>query len=63
MLATREIVFGFGELGVKRWWEKPPDLSAVQAQELKTRVVPSGTVLVSLDLAIEFADELTESPT
>jgi hypothetical protein len=37
--------------------------SAVQAQEPKTSVVPSGMLLASLDLAIEFADELTESPT
>ena len=34
------VVFGVGELGVTRWLEKPPDLSAVQAQEPKTRVVP-----------------------
>ena len=47
----------------KRWLEKPPIPSAVQAQELKTRVVPSGTLLASLDPAIEFADELAESPT
>ena len=46
------MVFGLGELGVTRWLEKPPDLSAVQAQEPKTRVVPSGTLLVSLDPAI-----------
>ena len=56
-------VFSLGELVVTRWLEKPPDPSAVQAQEPKTRVVPSGTLLVSLDPAIEFADELTESPT
>jgi len=46
-----------------RWLEKPPDPSAMQAQEPKTRVVPSGTLLVSFDPAIEFADELTECPT
>ena len=57
------MVFGLGELGVTRWLEKPPDPLAVQTQELKTRVVPSGTLLASLDPAIEFADELTESPT
>ena len=57
------VVFGLGELGVTKWLEKPPDPSAVQAQEPKTRVVPSGTLLVSLDPAIEFADELAESPT
>ena len=57
------MIFGLGELGVTRWLEKPPDPSAVHAQELKTRVVPSGTLLASLDLAIEFADELAESPT
>ena len=55
------MIFGLGELGVTRWLEKPPDPSAVQAQEPKTRVVPSGTLLASLDLAIEFADELAES--
>ena len=32
----------------------------MQAQE---RVVPLGTLLASLDPAIEFADELAESPT
>ena len=57
------MAFGLGELGVTRWLEKPPDSSAVQAQEPKTRVVPSGTLSASLDPAIEFADELTESPT
>ena len=56
------MVFGLGELGVTRWLEKPPDPSAVQAQEPKTRVVPSGRLLASLDPAIEFADELTEPP-
>ena len=57
------MVFGLGELGVTRWLEKPPDPSAVQAQEPKTRVVPSGTLLAWFDLAIEFVDELAESPT
>ena len=57
------VVFGLGELGVTRWLEKPPDLSAVQAQEPKMRVVPSGTLLASLDPAIEFADEFAEAPT
>ena len=61
--ASWEMVFGLGELGVTRWLGKPPDLSAVHAQEPKTRVVPSGTLLASLDPAIEFADELAESPT
>ena len=63
MPATWELVFGLGELGVKRWLEKPLVPSAVQAQEPKTRVVPSGTLLALLDPAIEFADELAESPT
>ena len=54
--------FDYGVLDVMRWLEKPPDPSAVQAQEPKTRVVPSGTLLASLDPAIEFANELTESP-
>ena len=57
------MVFGLVELGVIRWLEKPPDPSSVHAQEPKTRVVPSGTLLASLDPAIEFADELGESPT
>ena len=39
-----------------------PDPSAMKAQELKTRVVPSGTLLASLDPTIEFADELADSP-
>ena len=63
MSATWEVVFGLGKLGVTRWLEKPPDQSAVLAQEPKTRVVPSGTLFASLDPAIEFADELAESPT
>jgi hypothetical protein len=46
-----------------RWLEKPLDPLAVQAQGPKTRVVPSGTLLASLDPAIEFADELFESRT
>ena len=62
MLVTWELIFGLGELGVTRWLEKPPDPSAVQAQEPKTTVVPSGTLLASLDPAIEFADELAKSP-
>ena len=57
------LVFDSGVLGVTRWLEKPPDLSAVQAQEPKTRVVPSGMLLASFDPVIEFADELAESPT
>ena len=61
--ATWELVFDLGELGVTRWLEKPPVLSAVQAQEPKTKVVPSGTLLASLDPAIEFIGKLAESPT
>ena len=57
------MIFGLGELGVTRWLEKPPDPSAVHAQEPKTRVVPSDTLLASLDPTIEFADELAKSPT
>ena len=63
MSASWEVVFGSSELGVIRWLEKPPDPSAMHAQEPKTRVVPLGTLLASLDLAIEFADELAEPPT
>ena len=61
--ATWELVFDLGELGVTRWLEKPPVPSAVQAQEPKTKVVPSGLLLALLDPAIEFVGELTESPT
>ena len=57
------VVFSLGELGMTRWLEKPPDPSAVQAQEPKTRVVPLGTLLASLDPAIEFVSELAESLT
>ena len=57
------MVFGSSNLGVMRWLEKLRDPLAVQAQEPKTRVVPSGTLLVTLDPAIEFTDELAESPT
>jgi len=63
MSVSWEMVFGSGELGVTRWLEKPPDPSAVHAQEPKTMIVPSGTLLALLDPAIEFADELAESPT
>ena len=57
------MIFGLGELGVIRWLEKLPDLLAVLAQEPKTRVVPSGMLLASLDPTIEFANELAESLT
>ena len=57
------MVFDLGELDLTRWLEKPPDPSAVQAQEPKTRVVPLGALLASFDQAIEFADELAKSPT
>ena len=56
------VVFGLGESGVTRWLEKLPVPSAVQAQEPKTKVVHFGTLLALLDPAIEFADELAESP-
>ena len=57
------VIFDLGELGATRWLEKLLELLAVHAQKPKTRVVPSGTLLVSLDSAIEFADELAESST
>ena len=63
MSASWKQVFDLGELSVTRWLEKTPVPSAVQAQEPKTKVVPSGTLLVLLDPAIEFVGELTESPT
>ena len=58
MSASWERVFDLGELGVTRWLEKPPVPSVVQAQELKTKVVPSGTLLALLEPAIEFVGEL-----
>ena len=63
MPASWERVLDLGGLGVTRWLEKPPIPSAVHAQEPKTRVVPSGTLLASFDPAIEFIGELAESPT
>ena len=63
MPASWERVFDLGELGVIRRLEKPPVPSAVQAQEPKMKVVPSGTLLALLDLAIEFVGELAETPT
>ena len=63
MPTSWEWVFDLGELGVTRWLEKPPILLAVQAQEPKKRVVPSGTLLALLDPTIEFISELAESPT
>ena len=63
MPASWERVLDLGELGVARWLEKPPVPSAMQAQEPKTKVVPSGTLLALLDPAIEFVGELVESPT
>ena len=63
MPASCERVFDLGELGVTRWLEKPPVPLAVLAQEPKTKVVPSGTLLALLDPAIKFIGELAESPT
>ena len=63
MSASWERVFDLGELGMTRWLEKPPVPSAMQAQEPKTRVVPSGTLLALLDPTIEFVGELAEFPT
>ena len=63
MSASWKRVFDLGELGVTRWLEKHLVLSAVQVQELKTKVVPSGTPLASLGPAIEFVGEIAESPT
>src|SRR6185437_1136980 len=63
MPASWERVFDLGELGMTRWLEKPPVPSAVQAQEPKTKVVPSGMLLALLDPAIEFVGELAKSPT
>jgi len=61
MPASWERVLGLGKLGVTRWLEKPPVPLAVHAQEPKTRLVPSSTLLALLDLAIEFAGELAET--
>ena len=63
MPASWERVFDLDKLGMTRWLEKPPVPSAVQAQEPKTKVVPSGMLLALLDPAIEFVGELAESPT
>ena len=63
MSASWERVFDLGELGVTRWLEKPPVPSAVQAQEPKTKVVPSGMPLALLGPAIEFVVELAKPPT
>ena len=63
MSASWEWVFDLGEIDVTRWLEKPPVSSVVQAQEPKTKVVPSGTPLALLGPAIEFVGELAESPT
>ena len=63
MSASWERVFDLGELGVTRWLEKHPVPSAVQAQEPKMKVVPSGSLLALLGPAIEFVGELAESPT
>ena len=52
MSAGWMMAFGLGELGVTRWLEKPPDPSAVQAQESKTWVVPLDTLLALLDPAV-----------
>ena len=46
-----------------KWLEKLPDPSVVQAQETKTRVVPSDMGLASLNPAIEFIGKLAETPT
>ena len=63
MSVSWERVFDLGELGMTRWLEKSPIPSVVQAQEPKMKVMPSGTLLALLDLAIEFVGELAESPT
>ena len=63
MSASLEQVFDLCEFGVTRWLEKPPVPAALQAQEPKMKVVPSGTLLALLDPAIEFVGELAESPT
>ena len=55
--------FRFRRVGRDKVAGEAADQSAVHAQEPKTRVVPSGTLLASLDPAIEFVDELAESPT
>ena len=52
--------FASGALGMIRWPEKLPEPLAVQAQEPKTRVVPSGMVLALLDWP---SNSLVNSPT
>ena len=55
-------IFGVGEL--VRWLSKPPEPLATQTHEPKMKVAPRGGVMVlEAKMAIELADELTESPT
>jgi hypothetical protein len=54
-----------GSLGLTRWLLKPPESLAMQTQESKVKVVSSsGTTLVKLSVAIEFAGgSLMSTPT
>ena len=55
-------LFCVGEL--VKWLSKPPEPLATQTHEPKMKVTPLGGVMVlKVKVAIELADELTESPT
>jgi len=56
------MIFSVGEL--VRWLLKPPELLETQTHESKTKVAPwGGAMVLNVKVAIELADELTESPT
>ena len=55
-------LFGVGEL--VKWLSKPSEPLVMQTYEPKMKVAPLGGVMVlKAKVAIELADELTESPT
>ena len=55
-------LFGVGEL--VKWLSKPPEPLAMQTHEPKMKVTPLGGLMVlKVNVAIELADELAESPT
>ena len=55
-------LFSVGEL--VKWLSKPPEPLAMQTHEPKMKVAPlEGVMVLKAKVAIELADELTESPT
>ena len=55
-------VVAFSVGGSVRWLSKPPEPLAMQTHEQKTKVAPRGGAMVlKAKVAIELADELTES--